>query len=315
MKIPVLIVMSLFTQWQVYAQHRGKDSVLMFCYFINNGEDGLHLAYSKDAYKWTTLYHESAILKPLAGYDKLMRDPCIMKGPDGLFHMVWTAGWNEKGIGYATSRDLIHWSAQQYLPVMESEKDALNCWAPEIIYEASKKQYMIYWATSIPGRFPDGDTSDEGKYNHRIYYSTTKDFKKFSPATILYDKGFSVIDATIRKEKNFYIMFLKNETLKPFPEKNIRLATSKHLTYGYSEPSASITGEYWAEGPTAIKWKGQWIVYFDKYREHTYGAVVSRDLKKWKDISGQLDFPPAARHGTIFTISNNDLERIKSALP
>jgi len=315
MRIPVIIFISLLLQGPVQAQHKGKDTVLMFCYFINNGEDGLHLAYSRDGYKWSTLNHEGSILRPFAGHDRLMRDPCIIKGPDGLFHMVWTAGWNEKGIGYANSRDLIHWSTQQYIPVMESEKDALNCWAPEIIYDNTTKRYMIYWATTIPGRFPEGDTSDEGKYNHRIYYTTTKDFKKFSPAAILYNKGFSVIDATIHKEKNFYFMFLKNETLKPFPEKNIRIATSRHLTYGYGEPSASITGEYWAEGPTVIKWKGQWFVYFDKYRDHSYGALISRDLKKWKDISRQLDFPGGARHGTVFTISGNELEKIKSGLP
>ena len=33
------------------------------------------------------------------GKDKLMRDPCIIEGPDGLFHMVWTVSWAERGIG------------------------------------------------------------------------------------------------------------------------------------------------------------------------------------------------------------------------
>lgn len=39
-----------------------------------------------------------------------MRDPCIIAGPDGVFHLVWTISWNEKGIGYAHSKDLIHWT-------------------------------------------------------------------------------------------------------------------------------------------------------------------------------------------------------------
>jgi len=58
-----------------------------FSYFNNNGKDGLHLAYSNDGYHWTALNHDSAILKPMVANDKLMRDPCIIKGADGLFHM------------------------------------------------------------------------------------------------------------------------------------------------------------------------------------------------------------------------------------
>ncbi len=68
-----------------------------------------------------------------------MRDPCIIRGADGLFHMVWTVSWNERTIGYASSKDLIHWSEQQAIPVMEHEPTTLNCWAPEIFYDAGDK--------------------------------------------------------------------------------------------------------------------------------------------------------------------------------
>jgi hypothetical protein len=70
-------------------------------------------------------------------------------------------------------------------------------------------------------------------------------------------------------------MFLKDETRTP-PQKNIRIATSKKLNSGYSTPSAPITGDYWAEGPTTFKLNGNWVVYFDKYRDHKYGAIQSR---------------------------------------
>jgi beta-xylosidase len=65
--------------------------------------------------------------------------------------MVWTVSWNDKGIGYASSKDLVHWSKQAFIPVMKHEPEALNCWAPEIIYNPSSKDYMIYWATTIRG--------------------------------------------------------------------------------------------------------------------------------------------------------------------
>jgi len=64
--------------------------VYIFCYFINNGENGLHLAFSKDGINWSALFDNKSILKPMVGDDKLMRDPCIIRGKDGKFHMVWT---------------------------------------------------------------------------------------------------------------------------------------------------------------------------------------------------------------------------------
>ncbi len=164
-----------------------SDSVYLFSYFKDNGQDGLHLAYSTDGYIWTALNNDSSILKPAVAKDKLMRDPCIIRGADNKFHMVWTVSWNDGGIGYATSSDLIHWSEQQFIPVMRDEPTARNCWAPEIFYDVASKQYMIYWATTIPRRFKEGDVSGDDKYNHRMYYTLTRDFKTFSKTSVLYD--------------------------------------------------------------------------------------------------------------------------------
>jgi len=186
----------------------------LFCYFKGNG-DGLHYAFSEDGYYWKTLLNDTVMLKPTVAKDKLFRDPCIIRGVNGIFHMVWTVSWNDRGIGYASSSDLIHWSGQQFIPVMPHEDSARNCWAPEITYEAKKKNYFIYWASTISGRFPQRDTAAESGYNHRIYYVTTKDFRTFSETRLLYDPGFSVIDASIVAEGKGYVMFLKNETRYP----------------------------------------------------------------------------------------------------
>ena len=298
----------LLTQIAIATAQNDK-SVYLFSYFKGNGEDGLHLAWSSDGLNWKALKNDSSFLIPTAGKDKLMRDPCIIRGGDGAFHMVWTVSWNERTIGIAHSKDLTHWSEQQSIPVMEHEPTALNCWAPEIVYDAAQKEYMIYWATTIPGRFPQGDSTGDNKYNHRIYYVTTKDFKTYSKATLLYDQGFNVIDATIQKSGDQYLMFLKDETRYP-PQKNLRIATSKSLTTGYGPPTAPITGPYWAEGPTVLKQGNQWIVYFDKYREHQYGAITSTDLIHWTDISDKLVMPKGIRHGTVFTITQKELMQL-----
>ena len=113
--------------------------VYLFSFFKGNGEDGLHLAASRDGFSWEALNNHQSFLKPQVGKDKLMRDPCIIKGGDGKFHMVWTVSWKEKGIGYANSTALIHWSEQKYLPVMKHETEARNCWAPELFYDTDSK--------------------------------------------------------------------------------------------------------------------------------------------------------------------------------
>lgn len=287
----------------------GKDSVYLFSYFKGNG-DGLHLAYSNDGYHWMALLNDSIVIRPTVSNDKLMRDPCIIRGGDGKFHMVWTVSWNDRGIGYASSADLIHWSEQKFVPVMMHEDSAINSWAPEITYDDKKKEYMIYWATTIKGRFPQKDTSAEGKINnHRIYYTTTKDFENYSKTKLLYEPGFSTIDASIVKDNERYVMFFKNETRAP-AEKNLRVAFAKNLTGPYGKPSAPITGNYWAEGPTSLKIGGKWIVYFDKYRDHKYGAITSADLVNWADISDNVTFPKGIRHGTAFVVSKEEFEKL-----
>ncbi|MGJ5640538.1 glycoside hydrolase family 43 protein [Formosa sp. S-31] len=291
-----------------------QDSILLFSYFKGNGEDGLHLAFSTDGYTFKALNNDKSILTPEIGPNKLMRDPCIISGPDQTFHMVWTTGWTDKGIGYSSSEDLVHWTKQQYIPVMEHEPEARNCWAPELTYDPTSNQFIIYWATTITGTFPETQTDADKGYNHRMYYVTTKDFSSFSKTKLLYDGGFNVIDATIQKENNSYIMFLKDETKAPKPEKNLRIATSSSLIGPYSKASNPITGNYWAEGPTAVKFNGNWMVYFDKYTEHQYGAVRSKNLKDWEDVSDKIVFPKGTRHGTIIRVSNLVFQNIQKEL-
>ncbi|MEO8563055.1 MAG: GDSL-type esterase/lipase family protein [bacterium] len=283
----------------------------LFAYFKGNGEDGLHLAHSEDGFTWRALRHDSAFFTPTVGKEKLTRDPSIVRGPDGTYHMVWTAGWNEHGFGYAHSKDLITWEGETYVPAMAHEPTALNTWAPELLYDSPAGRFMIYWASTIPGRYPASDVGGGGgKYNHRLYFVTTTDFKTFTPTKLLYDHGFSVIDADIVRDGGRYVMFLKDETETPTAQKNIRLSFADHADGPWSAPTAPITGDYWAEGPTALRVGQRWIVYFDRYREHRYGALASADLKQWTDVSAKLALPDGIRHGTAFAAPAADVRRL-----
>jgi PelA/Pel-15E family pectate lyase len=282
----------------------------LFAYFKNNGEDGLHLAYSHDGLKWRPLNEDKPYLTPLVGSQKLMRDPCILQGPDGVFHLVWTTGWEGRDIGIAHSKDLINWSEQQTIPVMAHEPTALNCWAPEIFYDAANKQYLIFWSTTIPDKFPATAGSAGKGRNHRIYYVTTKDFKSYSQAAVFYDGGFNVIDATVVQDGQRFVMIVKDETELPTVKKHLRLATSDKAVGPYSAASPAFTKD-WVEGPTVLKLGQEWIVYYDEYRDHRYGALKTRDWRTWEDVSSKLEFPKGMRHGTAFSVSAEVAARLQ----
>lgn len=286
----------------------------LFSSFRGNGEDGLHLAWSTDGLKWTALNGDRSFLRPEVGKEKLMRDPCLAQGPDGTFHMVWTDSWTDRTIGYASSRDLIHWSPQQALPVMQHEPTARNCWAPEIAYDAAQRRFLIFWATTLPGKFPATENTAEDNYNHRIYCTTTQDFKTFTPTRLFYDGGFNVIDATILRAGKQYYLFVKDESLKPVVKKHLRVARSARLEGPYTDLSEPFTPS-WVEGPTALKAGEDYFVYYDEYTRHAYGALRSRDLKQWEDVSAQLSLPRGTRHGTAFPVSRDVLRRLLAATP
>jgi hypothetical protein len=315
---PILIGLALLALAPAQAAPRGSGP-WVFSYFLDNGQDGMHLAYSRDGLKWTPLGGGRPFLTPTVG-GKLIRDPCIVLGPDNVFHAVWTTGWYEQGIGIAHSRDLIEWSEAAFLPVMVHERQAANAWAPEIFYDEETAQYLIFWATTIPGRFPatdrSGSTSKTGVVlNHRIYRTMTRDFKDYSRAELLLDPGFNVIDATMVREGNRVVMFLKDETLHPEARKDIRLAVADHALGPYVIQPAPVSKEKWVEGPTAFRAGQEMIVLFDAYTRKRYEGVRSRDLKTWAALGAELEMPPGARHGTVLAVPERILKRLLAAKP
>ena len=108
-----------------------EKEVYLFTSFHEPADEGLRFLYSYDGFHWDSI--PGIFLKPEVGRQQVMRDPSIVKGSDDTFHLVWTSSWNlDPGFGYASSKDLIHWSEQKLIPVMENEPTTRNCWAPEL---------------------------------------------------------------------------------------------------------------------------------------------------------------------------------------
>ena len=290
---------------------RGAD-VLLFSFFRDNGQDGLFLATTQDGSKWTELKPPGkSFLQPQVG-GKLMRDPCLALGRDGTFHLTWTTGWGQPPvIGLAHSTNLLQWSEQKAIPVMQSEAKARNAWAPELFVDDAQQCWLIFWSSTIPGRFPETDATGDDGWNHRIYFTTTKDFAKFAPTRLFYDGGFNVIDATMLKANGRFYLILKDETKTPV-KKCLRIATGDRAEGPFSAAGPPITGD-WVEGPSAIRIGDEFYIYFDHYAQpQYYGAAKSKDLVHWQSISERLSFPKGARHGAVLRVPDRVVQGIQS---
>lgn len=280
------------------------STAYLFTSFHEPADAGLRMLYSYDGYHWDSV--GTVLLKPEVGKQKVMRDPSIARGPDGTFHLVWTSSWQgDKGFGYASSKDLVNWSRQQFIPVMEHEPKTVNVWAPELFYDDENRQFLIIWASTIPGRFDRGIESDSN--NHRMYVTKTTDFRTFTPAELFLDPGFSVIDAVIvKRNPKDYVLVLKDNTR---PNRNMKVAFGSRAAGPYRGVSAAFT-ESFTEGPSVVKVGNEWLIYYDAYRKGTYDAVRTSDFTSFTDISKEVSIPKGHKHGTIFTVDEKILTRL-----
>ena len=284
----VCLAVALFSVMGVSA----KD-VYVSTSFHEPATEGLRFIYSHDGIRWDSI--QGVFLRPEVGAQRVMRDPSIVAGPDGMFHLVWTSSWRgDQGFGYSYSKDLIHWAQQRFIPT-GMDTTTVNTWAPELFYDDVKRQFLVIWASCVPGRFPDGQ--EDHKNNHRLYYLTTKDFKTFSKPRLFYDPGFSAIDATlVKRDKNDYVMVVKDNTR---PMRNIKVAFAQSPYGPWSAASEPFT-ESFTEGPSTAK-VGDWhYIYYDSYRHKIYGAHRTKDFKTFQDQTGAVSFPVGHKHGTVF---------------
>ena len=290
----------------LFAQKKEQqEKAYLFAYFTgkNDNKNGLHFAWSKDGYRWESIGNEHSFLRPEMNDSRggRMRDPFIMQGADGVFHCLWTTGWDAENIGHASSRDLIRWSKQTFPNVMEGY-EARNCWAPEAVYDEAKRQYVIFWASTVKVN-GEWKTEEGKKYNHRMYYTTTKDFETFAPAKIFFEPGHNVIDATIHKANGRFYMVYKDETEVPRPRKNLLVAVSDSVEGPYIPTGGKPFTRDWVEGPAVLALPdGSCLVYMDIYRDKRYEAMRTRDFKTWENVSDKISIPAGARHGSIIEV-------------
>lgn len=288
----------------------------LFAYFIGEGATGLHMAWSKDGFKWTPLKGGKSFVKPGVG-DYLMKDPHLSQTPDGIYHLVWATGEFRRDIGYAWSKNLIDWSAQRLIPVMENDTLVMNVWAPEMIFDADNQRFMLYWSSTVPKKFKETDKQNDSlpsglRYNHRIYRKFSSDLKNWGPTEMFFEPGFNVTDAHIAEDSGRFMLFVKDETnMGKNIQNNIKMSTSYSITGPYDTKVKVVSRRTWAQSPTAIRIDSQYVVYYQKQKQRKMGAMATKDFKVWKDITDSLSFPKGVGHGTILRVPVKMMDKLK----
>jgi hypothetical protein len=284
------------------------QDAFLFAYFKEPGNQGIYLALSRDGLHYTALNDGQPWLAPTdpranPKEGEIMRDVFLTRAPDNTFRAVWTWNWRGNSLGTASSPDLLHWSDQKQVPIMQDFPNVNNVWAPETYWDATKKQWLIIWSSSLK----DPATANDG---HHIWYSMTPDFNTFSKPVIFFDPGYIVIDATIFHEASGpYRLIFKEQTYDPLTFQE-RVATGPTLEGPWSNISGFIN-EPWSEGPSAIRVGDRVVVFYDHYRTPArFEAVATTDWKHWEDITPQIDLPAGCKHGSFLKITAAEADRL-----
>lgn len=267
-----------------------SDATHLMAYFVEEGTT--YFAHGEaNASLWKPVRPKS-YLHPNNG-NRLIRDPFLGKDLNGRYRILYTEGWWGKAFGHASSDDLIHWGEQKNDDIMANIPMCSAVWAPEFICDEIGKNHMVYWTAFI------------GK-NPMIWYAHTTDFYSYTPPRILFNPDFPVIDATIVKDGNRYVMAFKDEDEDV---KAIRLAFADNMIGPYKNITRPITPPF-TEGPILLKKAGSWHLYFDKFSKNDWGLMTTENFVLWKNVP--LSVPSGARHGSIIEIQRKDLKRLQA---
>lgn len=295
----------------------------LFVHFVDTQEtaekEQIYFSVSEDGQTWTTLNNKKPVLTSNVG-EKGVRDPYILRGEDGKFFIIATdlsiyntknngkedwgraAQRGSKSIVVWESDDLVNWSEASLVKI---NNDNAGCtWAPEVVWDNEKQQYMVFWASVI---------SDDSYTKFRIYRSYTSDFKTFSEPELYIEEPNAVIDTTIIDHKGVYYRFTKNEA-----RSSITMQECTSLSGNWKDVATYNLGDMTGyEGPTIYKMNGEdkWCLLLDYFsKSQGYKPFVTSDITKGNFTAGTaFNFDGTYRHGTVMPITAEEYDALTKA--
>lgn len=311
----ISLVLVLFSACSVTKKVAENNSAYLFVYFTGNAksEEAIRFALSKDGYNFYALNDNKAVIaSETISTTGGVRDPHILRGNDGTFYMTVTDlqtanGWDNQAMVLLKSTDLVSWTSSKVdiSKVFEGFKDVTRVWAPQTIYDAKAKKYLVYFSMLQPGG------------TDIVYYSyANKDFTALEtvPKQLFYSPiNRSCIDADIIEKNGKFHLFMKTEDEK---DKGIKVAVSDKLTSAYvlQEGYVDQTDES-VEGSGIFKLNNSdaYILMYDMYRKGKYQFTTSTDLKNFKVIDENVSMNFHPRHGTVLPVTQSEAQSLIDA--
>lgn len=306
----------------------------LFAYFPANDNENIYYALSNDGYSFTAMNNgKRVVAADTVSIKKGLRDPHVLRAPDGWFYMVNTdmkssEGWSSnRGMVLMKSKDLINWKhSTVHFPDRFKGTYFANVtrvWAPETIWDndyqnkdGSKGRLMVYFSIlTNDGKVP---------YDKVFYAYANDDFTDLldEPA-YFYDRGSATIDMDIvyNPIDEHYHAFYKNEGDGGICKVTAYSLLSKKGDPGtqWSKPSGTLQQTTEAvEGAGVFKLINQnsWVLMYDCYMNGHYQFTSSSDLENFKfvqDTKTSGAFTP--RHGTIIPITAQETAALMKAFP
>ena len=306
----------------------------LFIYFPDNSNENIYYAISNDGFNFTAMNGgKRVVAADTVSLKKGLRDPHILRAPDGYFYMVNTdmksaEDWaSNRGMVLMRSKDLVDWThSTVHFPDKYKGKNFANVtrvWAPETIWDkdyqnadGSKGRLMIYFSL----------LTDDGTipYDKVYYLYANDDFTDvIGEPTYFFDRGSATIDMDIVYNENdsLYHGFFKNEKLGGIGKVTAKTLTAPAGKEGtqWSAPSANLQQTTEAvEGAGVFKLINQdsWILMYDCYMNGHYQFTSSPDLTHFtfvQDTKMAGAFTP--RHGTVIPITAQETQRLMKAFP
>ncbi|PWZ02443.1 putative arabinase [Testicularia cyperi] len=310
-----------------------------FYYFLGNaeGQEQIYAAVSKgnDPTSWDLLNKGNPILVSNVG-TKGVRDPYLIRSPDGTkYFLIATdlhvgsgtsfedgARRGSNSIVIWQSSDLKNWSSPILSKVIDNYSG--EAWAPEGFYNSKTGKYDIFFAGNVFNN--TADPHHDAAFYHRIFKSSTYDFKTFDAAQVYIDrKGDGVIDMDfLHGADGRYYRFVKNEvpTSDPHPLTIYQEVSSDGTADGkWSVVAGNIgSGQIGvAEGPTSfvdnVDPTKSWL-WVDEYNNRGYVPLVSTpNNPQWTLVNNGAGGPSnKARHGSIVPLTQTEWNALRAQI-
>lgn len=305
-----------------------KYAGYFFTYFTGEGTatgEQVYFALSNgnDPLNWRELNNGKPALTSTLG-EKGVRDPFIIRSPEGdKFYMIATDlkingngnwgrahTWGSRSIMVWESNDLVNWTDQRMVEVAPEE--AGNTWAPEIMYDNTTGEYIVFWASRM-----FDDASHTGDAYQKMMYSKTRDFYTFTEPQVYLDYGYSIIDTTMIEHEGKVYRFTKDEqnngASAPFGKMIFQEVGDSILDPTFKMINQGVGNIKWVEGPTIFKSNTdeKWYLFVDEFGGRGYVPFETTNLASgvWT-LSSNYNLPASPRHGTVIPITQSEYDAL-----